>query len=348
MKPSSSIVVRAIAAGLSLFGATILVVRISAGQAQIPQVQMEREITARARLFPEVGPGIKALKRDSAGRYYILTAPGQAVQVYGPDGKGVAQIPRDAKGRAAIVYAEDLDLDASGRVYVADRGANAVKVFDAGGKLALLIPVPAPTSVAALPAGEIAVASLKSPELVTIYDMSGKDLREFGDLSDLAEHADLNRFLNVGRLADDLSSHLYYAFTYLPEPTVRKYDRFGYSSYEISLATLDVYPSAQALRRSIWRLDQQDAAPNLQKVINALGVDPATGEVWVALGDDLMRFDKAGNRVGRYRTLLPSGEPLTPAAILVESNRLLLADDPHGIFEFARPDEAAKPASKSN
>ncbi|HKW88151.1 MAG TPA: hypothetical protein VJN21_05290 [Candidatus Acidoferrales bacterium] len=319
-----------------------------AAQAQIPQEQMEREITARARLFPEVGPGIKALKRGSDGHYYVLIAPSPAVQVFSADGKSLAQIPQDAKGRDAIVYGEDMDVDASGRVYVADRGANAVKVYDPSGRLALSIPVVAPMSVVALPVGEIAVASLKSRELVTIFDQAGKDLREFGDLSDLAEHADLNRFLNIGRLVGDNANHLYYAFTYLPEPTVRKYDRFGYSSYEISLTTLDVYPSAQALRRNISRLDQQGTAPNLQSVINAVAVDPATEEVWIALGDDLMKFDKAGNRVGRYRTLLPSGENLTPVAILVEPHRLLLADDPHGIYEFARPDESPTPATKSN
>lgn len=348
MKPSSRFVARSIVTNLLLWGGTLVFSHVAAAQAQIPQEQMEREITARTRLFPEIGPGIKALKRDAAGRYYVLTAPSPAVQVFGPDGKSLSQIPSDTKSHAAIVYGEDLDVDASGRVYVADRGANAVKIFNPTGKLELSIPVVAPTSVVALPAGEIAVASLKSHELVTIYDMSGKDLREFGDLSDLAEHTDLNRLLNVGRLADDPASHLYYAFTYLPEPTVRKYDRFGYSSYEISLTTLDVYPSAQALRRSIWRMDQQGVAPDLQKVISAVGVDPTTEEVWVALGDDLMKFDKTGDRVGRYRTLLPSGENLTPTTILVEPNRLLLADDPHGIFEFARPDEAAKPASKSN
>jgi hypothetical protein len=348
MKPSSRMAVRAIVEGLCLFGAMILLVHLSSAQVQIPQEAVELEITARARLFPAVGPGIKAVKRDSTGRYYVLTAPGQAVQVFSGDGKNLSQIPHESTGHAAIIYGEDLDIDASGKIYVADRGANVVKVFDPSGKLTLSIPVAAPTSVAALPAGEIAVATLRSSDLVTIYDMSGKDLREFGDLSDLAEHADLNRFLNVGRLTDDLANHLYYAFTYLPEPTVRKYDRFGYSSYEISLATLDVYPSAQALRRSIWRLDQQGAAPELQKVINAISVDPATEEVWVALGDDLMKFDKAGNRVGRYRTLLPSGENLTPSAILVESDRLLLADDPHGIFEFARPDEIQKAAPKPN
>jgi DNA-binding beta-propeller fold protein YncE len=346
MKTSSSQFARRIASGAALAGAFFFLAGISPAQVEIPQVQMEREITARARLFPEVGPGVKSLKRDSSGRYYILTAPGPTVQVYSASGRLVEQIPGSAKAPGAIVYGEDLDVDSSGHVYVADRGANAIKIFDLSGKLTLSIPVASPTSVVALPAGEIAVASLKSQQLVTIYDMSGKDLREFGDLSDLAEHVDLNRFLNIGRLADDPSSHIYYAFTYLPEPTVRKYDRYGYSSYQISLATLDVYPSAQAMRRNISRLDQQDAPPNLQKVIHAIAVDPATDEVWVALGDDLMKFDKNGDRVGRYHTLAPSGEDLTPTAILVEPHRLLLAVDPQGVFDFARPDESAQPKSK--
>lgn len=36
----------------------------------------------RARLFPSVGPGVTALKRDSAGRYYILAAPASVVSIY--------------------------------------------------------------------------------------------------------------------------------------------------------------------------------------------------------------------------------------------------------------------------
>lgn len=307
------------------------------------QMHMEREITARARLFPDVGPGIKAVKRDAAGRYYFLSTTEPAVRVYAADNTYLGQIPTRAKGPAAIVYGEDMDVDAAGRVYVADRGANAIKVYTHAGKLALLIPVNAPTSVLALPSADIAVASMKSGHLVTIYDKNGKDLREFGNISDLAEHAQLNRFLNIGRLADDPASNIYYAFTYFPEPTVRKYDQFGYGSYEISLTTLDIYPTAQAVRRSIYRLDQHNTAPLLPKVINAIGVDPATQEVWVALGDDLMRFDKNGNRRGKYRTLTTSGQDLSATAILVEPHRLLLADDPHGIFEFARPDQPAMP-----
>lgn len=308
---------------------------------------MEIEITARARLFPDVGPGIKAVRRDAAGHYYFLSTTDSAVRVYAADNTFLGQIPTDAKSPAAIVYGDDMDVDASGRVYVADRGANAVKVYTHDGRLALSIPVNAPTSVVALPTGEIAVAAMKSGELVTVYGMTGKDLREFGDLSDLAEHEDLNRLLNIGRLAGDPASHIYYAFSYMPEPTVRKYDAFGYSAYQISLKTIDIYPTAQAMRRAIYRLDQQSTTPQLQKVINAIGVDPATEEVWVALGDDLMKFDKDGNRIEKYRTLTTSGEDLTPTSILIEPHRLLLADDPHGVFEFARPDRLATPIPKT-
>jgi hypothetical protein len=308
---------------------------------------MEIEITARARLFPDVGPGIKAVRRDAAGHYYFLSTTDSAVRVYAADNTFLGQIPTDAKSPAAIVYGDDMDVDASGRVYVADRGANAVKVYTHDGRLALSIPVNAPTSVVALPTGEIAVAAMKSGELVTVYGMTGKDLREFGDLSDLAEHEDLNRLLNIGRLAGDPANHIYYAFSYMPEPTVRKYDAFGYSAYQISLKTIDIYPTAQAMRRAIYRLDQQSTTPQLQKVINAIGVDPATEEVWVALGDDLMKFDKDGNRIEKYRTLTTSGEDLTPTSILIEPHRLLLADDPHGVFEFARPDRLATPIPKT-
>ncbi|MGH9727806.1 MAG: hypothetical protein ACRD4V_04355 [Candidatus Acidiferrales bacterium] len=343
MKISPSRITTAVAAGTIICAAFVLF----APAISRAQDDMEIEITARAHLFPDVGPGIKAVRRDAAGRYYFLSTVDPAVRVYTTDNTFLGQIPTDATGAAAIVYGEDMDVDASGRVYVADRGANAVKIYSHEGKLTLSIPVTAPTSVVALPSGEIAVAGLKSGELVTVYDAAGKDLREFGDISDLAEHQQLNRMLNIGRLADDPANHIYYAFSYLPEPTVRKYDAYGYSTYQISLKTIDVYPTAQAVRRAIYRLDQQNMAPQLQKVINAIGVDPATQEVWVALGDDLMKFDKNGNRTGKYRTLTTSGEDLTPTSILVEPHRLLLADDPHGIFEFPRPDQPAAPSSKT-
>ena len=99
------------------------------------------DIAARGRLFPELGPGLRAIKRDSSGRYYVLAAPATTISVYGTDGKRVGQIPAANSQGAKIVFADDIDIDATGRLLVADRGANAVKIFKADGSLDTAIPV---------------------------------------------------------------------------------------------------------------------------------------------------------------------------------------------------------------
>jgi len=299
--------------------------------------QEQTALLARARIFPQVGPGVRALKRDSAGRYYVLTAPAAAVLLYGAAGQPVGQIPATPLREVSLVYGDDLDVDTSGRVYVADRGANAVKVYAPDGTLSLTIPVPAPTSVAALPGEEFAVASMKSARLVTVFDTRGKVVREFGDATEIAERLELNRFLNIGRLAADPASHIYYAFDYLPEPTVRKYDRYGYALFEIQLTALEFQPAAQAARREIVR-QERGRTPAFKPIVTAVGVDPETQEIWMALGGLLLHFDRDGNRRATYRTYTPEGARLEAHAILVEPARLLLTADPLGIYEFPRPD----------
>lgn len=298
----------------------------------------DQDIIARTRLFPDVGPGIKAMKRDSRGRYFFLLSADHAIRIYTASETFIGQVPAISSGKAAISDGEDFDVDSKDRVFVADRDDNAVKVYAADGNLSFVISAQLPSSVAVLASGQIAVAGLKSRDLVTVYDAQGKYVREFGDLSDLADHEELNRFLNIGRLATDLTGHVYYAFTYFPEPTVRKYDAFGLSSYQISLHTLDVYPSAQAERRDISRIDQQSTLQPLPAIINAIAIDPQTEEVWISIGDYLMKFDQTGTRVASYHTLTAAHEGLAASSILIEPRRILLADDPHGVFEFARPD----------
>ncbi len=193
------------------------------------------DIAARARLFPELGPGLRAIKRDSSGRYYILAAPASTVSVYGTDGKRIGEIPAANSQGVKIVFAEDIDIDATNRLFIADRGANAVKIFKADGSLDTSVAVLAPTSVAALPGNEFAVTSLRSDRLVTIYSEQGKLIRSFGDPRDLPSSADSKRYINHGRLSGDALGFIYFAFTFVPDATIRKYDRFGYSAYEISL-----------------------------------------------------------------------------------------------------------------
>src|SRR5229473_5470733 len=202
--------------------------------------QDEGDLTARQRIFPGVGPGLRTVKRGADGRLYILASPSPGLLVFDAQGKQVLSISEmgaarsgSSQARPLITFGEDCDGGADGKIYVADRGANLIQVFTSDGSPLRSIPVKAPVAVAALPEGEVAVGTLREPHLVMVFDKNGRDVREFGDPEPLAERVELNRFLNIGQLATDAQGHLYYAFAYLPEPTVRQYDRLGYAGQDI-------------------------------------------------------------------------------------------------------------------
>jgi hypothetical protein len=327
--------------------------------------QADIDIFAKRRLFPEMGAGLVALKRDAAARrYLVLSARSGGVVVYNADGARAGVIPpmsaapaaakasarpEESRGAAAaaLLFPSDFDVTSDGRIVIADRAANALKFYDAAGALVQTVSAPAPSSVAALSEGEVAVTSsafASAPSygglrLISVYDKSGRMVRSFGDLVELASRRDLNRFLNFGRVSSDASGALYYAFSFLPEPTVRRYDRFGYVSLEINLTSPDLQPQSQAVRREIKRQDEKGGAPRMNPVISALGVDAEAHDFWLALGNLLLHLDAEGTRIASYRAYTADGARVEPAAIVVERDRLLLACDPLGVFEFSRPDK---------
>jgi hypothetical protein len=305
------------------------------------QFQFESDLLAQRRIFDAVGPGFRAIHRGPNGNYYILTAPSAAVQIYDGAGKRVGQFPAEtaAKG-VSLVYGESFDVDRDGNLAVSDRGANAVKVFARNGALATTIPVSGPASVALLPGGEIAIATPNTPRLITVYDFAGRQVREYGDREEIAESGDINNRVNLGRLEGDETGNTYFAFDYLPEPTARKFDRAGYLTMEISLKTLEFQPAAQSARRAIARSDR--GTPALHRIVTALGVDPQTQEVWLAIGTLLMQFDKDGQRLASFRTYMPGGARMEASTILVERDRLLVGSDPQGIYQFSHPAKASQ------
>jgi len=314
--------------------------------------QTEGELTAKNRVFPSVGPGLRAIKRGHDGRAYVLQSPPPGVFVFGEAAKAVLQVgaalapSSTTKVRPAnIIFGEDCDVDSEGRIYVADRGANQVLVFSAEGTLMRSIPVPAPVSVAALPEGEVAVATLREPHLVIVYDRNGRDVREFGDPEPLSEAQELNRSLSVGRLASDGQGHLYYAFDFLPEPTVRQYDRHGYAGQDIQFTNLDAFPEAQAMRREIARLEKKGGTPVFKRILTAVGIDRDNGDVWMGLHNLLLHFDKDGNRRASYFLHTPEGARLEAMTILVDKDRLIVGADPLGLYEFPKPKSEFRPVA---
>jgi len=325
-------------AALAAVGAAILSLPTRAQE----EFQFEHDLVAKGRFFDQVGAGFREIHRGPDGNYYILTAPAPAVQVYDPSGKRAGQVPSEggaaAKG-AALVYGQSFDVDRDGRVVVCDRGAKVIKLYSPKGVLTTTISHPAPVSVVFLPGDEFAVASPDGTQLITAYDLAGKVAREYGDREEIADRADVNRQVNYGHLVTDGTGSTYFAFDYLPEPTVRKFDRVGYLASEISLKTLEFQPAAQSARKEIARSQASEKGiPSLHRIISAVGVDPQTQEVWIAIGTLLMRFDKDGQRLASFRTYLPSGARIEASQILIEPDRLLIGADPQGIYVFPKPE----------
>lgn len=309
--------------------------------------QVDDQLTARHRIFAGVGPGLRTVKRGPDGRYYVLASPTVGLAIFDASGSkreltigapGISAGVVTSGGRPVIGFGEDADVDADGKIYVADRELDAVSVFSADGRLLQTIPVKAPTSVAVLPDGEVAVTTLRDPRLVTVFDKHGRDVREFGDPEQLSEREDLNRFLSNGFLISD-GPWLYYGFSYLPEPTVRKFDNHGYARTDFQFNSIHAMPEASAIRREIERQEGKGGPPSFKKVLTAFGVDRETGEIWMATHNTLMHFDKDGNRRTTYQIYTPEGARLEANVILVEDERLLIGSDPLGVYEFERPDK---------
>jgi hypothetical protein len=244
-------------------------------------------------------------------------------------------VPAQAVGAAAIVFGAALDVDASGRIYVADRGGNAVNVYAADGSLVAHVRVTAPVGVAALPRDEFAVSCVNGDHLISVYDFQGALLREFGDLVNPAPDSSLNLQLNLGALASDAEGNLYFAFEYLPEPTIRKYDRFGYLADEFTVQEPSFEATEQAARRELARAKTgRSVAP--REIIGAIGVDAATQEIWVAMDDLVVHMDRTGRGVDTRRSDTPGGVALQPKFISVEADKLLLGNDLLGIYAVSR------------
>jgi hypothetical protein len=316
-----------------LLALAILSVAIASGP--LVRAQEDPTLDASRRVFSDVGAGFRAIRPGPDGYYYVVAPPPPAVLIFDSQGRKLRQIPAQPRP-GEIVSPNSLDLDASGRVYIADLGGNAVSVYTADGTLFAHFRVPAPTQIIALPRDQFAVCSANAEHLIAVYDLHGTLLREFGELADLSDDVELNHRLNLGHLASDKAGNLYFAFRYLPEPTVRKYDpTSGYLLDELSLTTLDLQPMAQSARQEIAR-SASGKAVSPHEIISAFGVDPETQEFWLALGNLLMHFDNANNNKGSNRVYTTRGARMVPNFVLVEKDHLLLGNDPLGIYAFPR------------
>jgi len=307
--------------------------------------EVDDQLLATRRVFPSIGPGLRALRHGRDGKYYLLASPNVGIVVFDSKEKQLTVIgaapaspATDKAAHPSIAFGEDCDVDVQGNLYVADRGYNLVNVFSPAGALLRSMQFNSPTSLVALPEGEVAVTAPRGQHLVTVFGSAGRVVREFGDAEQLSERNDLNRYVSIGRLASDPEGHIYYGYTYMPEPLVRQYDRFGFAKQDFQFTNIDAFSEARAARREIERQEKRTEPPSLQRILTAFGVDPVSGDVWIALHNTLLHFDKEGNRRSEYQIYTKDGARIEATVLLVEEDRLLIGADPIGVYEFSRPD----------
>jgi len=255
------------------------------------------------------------------GRLYILASPSPGLLVFDAQGKQVLSINEvgvassgTGQGRPLIMFGEDCDGAADGKIYVADRGANSIQVFFSGGHACSLGFREESHFRCGAARRRSGRRHASRAALGDGFDKNGRDVREFGDPEPLAERAELNRFLNIGQLATDAQDHLYYAFAYLPEPTVRQYDRLGYAGQEIQYTAVAAFPAAQAARKEILRQESKGKEPSFKRVLTAVGVDRTNGEVWWRCTTRCCISTKKGTgaRLTRYIRRKARGSKPTP------------------------------------
>jgi len=126
---------------ITKFGIAAAPLCLAASLFPIHAQQIDDDLTAKRRVFKPIGPGLRAVRRGSDGKFYVLTSPGSTVSVFDEKGVLLKKIPDYSPQSASppppdlrsIQFGEDMDVSANGTVYVADRGADEIKVWEQSG-----------------------------------------------------------------------------------------------------------------------------------------------------------------------------------------------------------------------
>ena len=159
--------------------------------------------------------------------------------------------------------------------------------------------------MAALPEGEIAVGTMRKESLVTVFDQNGRLVREFGEPETISERKDLNRFLNLGEMASDASGAFVLWLQIFPGADGKAIRPVWLCGRRFTYTAIGRHAGSSGVRREIEKQEKRGGTPQFKQVMTAMGVDQQTGEVWIAMGNILLHFDKEGNRRATFRLYTP-------------------------------------------
>lgn len=227
-----------------------------------------------------------------------------------------------------------------GRIFAATR--NQGRLFGSDGRIVRSFPIPLSESVAALPTGDLAVASATVRGLIHVYSVFGAQRGHFGVLKNLDADAQENRFLNQGIILAGPASTLIYIFANSPSPVVQLYDREGKLNLEFSIGGASLDAHLDDARTFLVR--RQAGTVGGFKSITTADFDEQRGSLFIATTarhpgwESIYEYSLEGDKLAEYSLHLGDGTQIERTRDLaVQGRELTVIDHVGRLHTFELP-----------
>jgi hypothetical protein len=251
---------------------------------------------------------------DNAGNPYVLDWSDFNVKQFSLDGK-LLKTFGDETGRDPFANPTALSVDSNGNVWVADPRQQRIKLFRSNGDVQTITPPNAIHRIATSANRLFTMTAAASNNLFEIYDMTGHQLKSFGEL--LADQSDKGIILD-GYIVNDENHGFIYGGRYVG--VIGAYDTDGNQRYFVQ--TIDGVSQPTILDLT----EKRKIKPN--STVSVLGMSMLGAELYVLSGVRLdgktgpggQVIDAYDKREGRY--LFSLKLPVVCKAAIVRSDYL--------------------------
>lgn len=293
------------------------------------------ELRATERVFPEVRFITGPVRQDRRGNYYVSDRHTRTIRIYNEFFNPIGTIGGMGRGAADLGGTETFAVTADGKVVTV--GLEEIKIFNSAGVAERTFRSWRTMALDVMSTGEILVSGFPEDKLIHVFSPEGKLLREFGEPVFGDEDQSNKGYLNTGLIAVDSDDNIYYAFRFLPEPTIRKYDREGNLLAEFHPDAKMIREAGSESQRRIEKMRAGDRDAGFRPVFATLTVDEATGDIWASMGPYIYRLSPDGKVRSAYRFVSPEGFPAPVRQILLQKDRMIIAASSWGVLMAPKP-----------
>jgi hypothetical protein len=261
------------------------------------------------RILPDVmGPWRVRATKDAV---YVLSRRDNSILDFDRTLRLRSRVGRAGREAGEFRRAEDFDVASDGTLWVADSGNQRISGFRADGTHFQSFECSNPTGIVALSDGLLGVVQATAGPLLSIYKRDGSKV---GDLTGAIPVSGATKqqtaHFNQPEVQELETGELVLASRLLVPPTVRIAKRDSTMVRELSLPLdplADLLEQAKTRQATLIR----EGGFGGRSVINAIDIQPGTGDLWIAMGTSvLFRYSLKERAVSLVRVRDTEGRAL--------------------------------------